>query len=203
MIPSGCDYLGRHIRPKPDLYGPFWISVTLIFSIAISGNMANYLQTAASGNYHWKYDFHVVSLAATTVLCYTWLLPLLLWVLLKWFTTREVSYSFLSLLLYEATVTLLELICVYGYCMSVYVPISVLWIIQINWLQWLLVFLGAALSGSVLIPSVYPLLGTKKIPLGLILSVLHLLMATSFMLYFFHVPDVNIIPIVTVNETKT
>jgi len=27
------------IRPNPDLYGPFWLCMTLIFTTAISGNI--------------------------------------------------------------------------------------------------------------------------------------------------------------------
>lgn len=85
MIPRGNEnYLETHIRPKPDLYGPFWICVTLVFSIAISGNMADYLQTANSKGFHWKYDFHLVSYAATAIFIYAWLLPLALWGALKW-----------------------------------------------------------------------------------------------------------------------
>ena len=52
MLPrpsTTTDFLRRSIRPKPDLYGPFWVCVTLVFSVAISGkinillfvNMAN------------------------------------------------------------------------------------------------------------------------------------------------------------------
>jgi len=85
MIPHGSDnYLITHIRPNPDLYGPFWVCVTLVFSIAISENVANYLQTASSTKYHWRYDFHVVSYAATFISLYVWLLPLALWGALKW-----------------------------------------------------------------------------------------------------------------------
>lgn len=85
MIPHGVDnYLLSHIRPNPDLYGPFWVCVTLIFAIAISGNLANYFQSASSGNYHWKYEFHIVSHAATCIFLYAWLLPLLLWGALMW-----------------------------------------------------------------------------------------------------------------------
>lgn len=38
------NFFKSKIRSKPDLYGPFWICVTLIFSVAISGNVASYLQ---------------------------------------------------------------------------------------------------------------------------------------------------------------
>lgn len=85
-MPTGVEnYISTHIRPNPDLFGPFWVCVTLIFAIAISGNVANYFQSASSGNYHWKYEFHIVSKAATCIFLYAWLLPLILWGTLSWY----------------------------------------------------------------------------------------------------------------------
>ena len=65
MVPlPGKSFLQHHIRPKPDLYGPFWVCVTLVFSIAISGNMATYLQKSFEADENhpvkWHYDFHKV-----------------------------------------------------------------------------------------------------------------------------------------------
>ena len=71
MVPMpGKSFLQYHIRPRPDLYGPFWICITLVFSIAISGNMADYLQKSfqASEEHQplkWHYDFHKVMFAGT------------------------------------------------------------------------------------------------------------------------------------------
>ena len=67
MVPlPGKSFLQHHIRPKPDLYGPFWVCVTLVFSIAISGNMATYLQKSFEADedhpIKWHYDFHKVKL---------------------------------------------------------------------------------------------------------------------------------------------
>lgn len=89
----GTNYLQCHIQSKPDLYGPFWICVTLVFTIAINGNMANYLQAAASGheNHHWKYDFHAVSIAATFIFLYAWFVPSVLWGILKYQGSEHVS----------------------------------------------------------------------------------------------------------------
>jgi hypothetical protein len=42
--PNSSKFFKSKIRAKPDLYGPFWICVTLIFAIGISGNVASYLQ---------------------------------------------------------------------------------------------------------------------------------------------------------------
>lgn len=101
MFPKpGVNYLQHHIQSKPDLYGPFWICITLVFTIAISGNLANYLQTAASGSYHWKYDFHAVTFSATAIFAYAWLLPSILWGILKWQGSQQVNVKNNYIILY-------------------------------------------------------------------------------------------------------
>jgi len=37
--------------------GPFWICITLVFTVAVAGNLANYFHSAGE-HYKWKYDFH-------------------------------------------------------------------------------------------------------------------------------------------------
>ncbi|XP_063228393.1 protein YIPF1 [Bacillus rossius redtenbacheri] len=182
MIPKpGVSYLQHHIKPKPDLYGPFWICVTLVFTIAISGNLANYLQVAASKDYHWKYDFHAVTFAATAIFSYAWVVPMILWGVLKWRGGQDVRLSFL------------EILCVYGYSLSIYVPISILWVIQIEWLRWLLVVVGATLSGSVLLMTTWPAAqGEQRLVVLAGVLGLHLLLAVGFMLYFFHVTPLEV-----------
>ncbi|XP_075234587.1 protein YIPF1 [Lycorma delicatula] len=180
MIPKpGVNYLQHHIGSKPDLYGPFWICVTLVFTIAISGNLANFLQTEAThSHYHWKYDFHAVTFSASAIFAYAWILPVVLWAIIKWQGSQE------------SHVGLIELLCVYGYSLSIYVPLSVLWVIQIGWLQWLLVLLGAAMSGSVLVTAVWPAFKDRSALLLAAILGFHLLLATGFMLYFFHAPSI-------------
>ncbi|CAH1775481.1 unnamed protein product, partial [Owenia fusiformis] len=176
------NFLRSKIRPNPDLYGPFWICATLTFTTAIAGNLAGYIQTASAGNdYKWTYDFHKVTFAATAIFAYWWVIPTLLWALLRW-RGSQAGYTFL------------EIICVYGYSLAIYIPISILWVIQVNWLQWLLVVLGMVLSGSVLIFTFWPAVreDDKKVAystMGFIL-LFHGLLAVGFVLYFFHVPAV-------------
>lgn len=86
-----------YIQSKPDLYGPFWVCVTLIITIAISGNIANYLQAAATHKYHWKYDFHAISTSATAIFSYAWLLPVLVWGYLKYQNDSEVGIHYSSM----------------------------------------------------------------------------------------------------------
>ncbi|XP_046405706.1 protein YIPF1 [Ischnura elegans] len=183
MIPKpGSNYLQNYIKPNPDLYGPFWICVTLVFTIAISGNLANYLQTAASSNYHWKYEFHTVTYAATAIFLYAWILPLALWGVI-WWCGNQSRLSFL------------EIVCVYGYSLFIYIPVSVLWVIQVGWLQWLLVVIGAVLSGSVLLMTIWPAVENnhRRVSCAIVITMLalHILLAAGFMLYFFHVPPLE------------
>ena len=57
-----------------------------------------------------------------------------------------------------ATPGLLELLCLYGYSLAIYIPVTFLWTIQIEWLQWSLVAIATFLSGGVLLRSLLPLI---------------------------------------------
>lgn len=186
----------HHLQTKPDLYGPFWISVTLIFTIAISGNIANYLQHANT-KYHWKYDFHLVSYAATAIFLYITLIPFILWGLLKWSSQLSDVESLEGEDIFPGT---LELICIYGYSLFIYIPVSILWCIQINFLQWTLVLIATFISGSVLVLTIMPALRLSKHKMFLCCGILfcHFLLAVGFMLYFFHVPSLSDVQPITV-----
>merc|ERR1719208_263805 len=61
-------FLGHAVKKsRADLYGPFWVCATLVVAIAVSGNLAAYLQSPPSegvgGGLRWHYDFHKVTLA--------------------------------------------------------------------------------------------------------------------------------------------
>lgn len=196
VTPKWDNKLKHHLRTKPDLYGPFWITVTLIFTIGISGNISNYLQHANS-NYHWKYDFHLVSYAATAIFVYVTLVPFVLWGMLKWSS----QLNDVEGLEEDVSPGALELICIYGYSLFIYIPVSILWSIQINFLQWSLVLLATFVSGSVLLLTIMPALRLSRHKLFLCFGILicHLLLAAGFMLYFFHVP--SLAPVPTITET--
>jgi len=185
MVPvPGKSFLQHHIRPRPDLYGPFWICVTLVFSIAISGNLADFLQKSVDPeqSIKWHYDFHKVTLAATAVFSYAGLLPAGLYGFLWWAGSGAGA----------ATLSFLELVCLYGYSLAIYIPVSILWLIQVSWWQWLCVLAGAGLSGYVLFLPIWPAVrdqaAKSAVIVMAIIVALHLLLACGFMLYFFHVP---------------
>merc|ERR1719309_895465 len=199
MIPvPGKSFLQHHIRPRPDLYGPFWICCTLVFSIAISGNLADFLQKSMDPDetIKWHYDFHKVTLAATAVFSYAGIVPASLYGFLWWSGSAAGA----------ATLSFLELVCLYGYSLAIYIPVSLLWLIQISWWQWLCVLAGAGMSGYVLFLPIWPAVRDQAaksaiIVMGVVLA-LHLLLACGFMLYFFHVPAATGGHDINVNSTQ-
>jgi len=181
MVPKpGTNFLRDRLQHNPDLYGPFWIGVTLVISIAVMGNLANYLQIAAQGHqYNWKYDFHKLTLAASVVFCYSWLVPVAMWAVFWWRGA-------------QTSVTLLQLVCLYGYSLTVYIPISILCATGLWQLQWALMLLGFALSGAVLVTSLWSALSEERrnvaLAVATVVLVLHLALAAGFLLYFFRAP---------------
>jgi len=174
MMPSKQNYLLEKIRPNPDLYGPFWICATLVFTIAICGNLSSFF--AHEGKHKWHSDFRLVSLSACVIYGYAWIVPVVIWAYLLW-RGNLAGYSFL------------EIVCVYGYSLAIFIPISVLWVFQYDWLRWLLVIIGVCLSGSVLAMTFWRAVedDSRKYAIATIgfIVLLHFILALGFKLYFF------------------
>lgn len=129
----------------------------------------------------------MVSYAATAIIFYTTVVPVLIWGLLRW--SSEVNN--LEGIEDDIETGPLEIMCVYGYSLFIYIPVSILWTIQLGWLQWSLVLLAALMSGSVLVRMLLPSLRLSKYKLFMTIGVMacHFLLAVGFMQYFFHVPE--------------
>ena len=54
-------YFDSTIRQNPDLYGPFWVCVTFILTVAISGNIVNYFHQP---NAEFQLDFSKITSSA-------------------------------------------------------------------------------------------------------------------------------------------
>ncbi|XP_032394023.1 protein YIPF2 isoform X2 [Etheostoma spectabile] len=176
----GRNFVKHHLRSNPDLYGPFWICVTLVFSVAISGNLSTFLSELGNPSYHYRPQFHRVTIAAVVIFMYAWLVPIGVWGFLTWRqgAERQIGgYSFL------------ETVCVYGYSLSIYIPTSVLWIIPFEWLRWTLILVAMVISGSVLVLTFWPVVreDTKVAAVATVVTivVLHTLLAVGCKMYFF------------------
>lgn len=178
------NFVHVYLRRNPDLYGPFWICTTLVFAIAISGNISTFLVNLGKANYKYTPEFRKVTIAATAIFSYAWLVPLALWGVLLWRSNKVmnlVSYSFM------------EIVCVYGYSLAVYIPAVIIWILPFTWLQWLSIVIALCLSGSVLVMTFWPAVREDhpKIYVAILSTILTLnvLLAVGCKMYFFSKPE--------------
>lgn len=182
----GHNFVRHHLRNRPDLYGPFWICATLAFVLAVTGNLTLVLAQRRDPSIHYSPQFHKVTIAGITIYCYAWLVPLALWGFLRW---RQGTRERMGLY------TFLETVCVYGYSLFVFIPTVVLWLIPVQWLQWLFGALALALSAAGLVFTLWPVVreDTRLVAAALlsIVVLLHSLLALGCKLYFFQPLPLN------------
>lgn len=176
VVPTNNNFIMDFVQPMPDLWGPFWISVTLIFSIGVFGNIAQYIENEGSTGEYGS-DFRLVTTSATFVFLYVVLVPIIISTIL-WQRKAELQYA------------VSDLLCAYGYSLSIFVPVSILWTLDVNWFRWTLIIAAVTLSGAVLVKALWPAFKTdpnKMIAYGSIFGVLllHFLLAFTFKVYFF------------------
>ncbi|CAO2635855.1 Protein YIPF2 [Lemmus lemmus] len=186
----GHNFVWHHLRNHPDLYGPFWICATLAFVLAVTGNLTLVLAQRRDPSIHYSPQFHKVTIAGVTIYCYAWLVPLALWGFLRW---RQGTREHMGLY------TFLETVCVYGYSLFVFIPTVVLWLIPVEWLQWLFGALALALSAAGLVFTLWPVVreDTRLVATALlsVVVLLHALLALGCKLYFFQpLPLEHVVP---------
>ncbi|XP_063472137.1 protein YIPF2 isoform X5 [Symphalangus syndactylus] len=113
-----------------------------------------------------------VTVAGISIYCYAWLVPLALWGFLRWrkgVQERMGPYTFL------------ETVCIYGYSLFVFIPMVVLWLIPVPWLQWLFGALALGLSAAGLVFTLWPVVreDTRLVATALlsVVVLLHALLA--------------------------
>jgi hypothetical protein len=134
VSPSATEKFFSNEVTKPDLYGPFWLCTTLIFTMAAAGNLGAMLSfTPSRDNRVFTYNFSKLTVATSVLYGYAGVVPLVGWAISKW--------------MFSAPFGLIELICVYGYSLSVFIPASLLCVIPNEILRWLII--GLAFGSSV------------------------------------------------------
>ncbi|KAI9021723.1 hypothetical protein CLU79DRAFT_702891 [Phycomyces nitens] len=107
LYPVG-DYAADTLHNQPDMYGPFWLSTTVVFLVFVCSSLAGSLGAYLAGAPH-VYDFRLLSYAVFVVYTYTFLSPVLLWGATKYYGCQP---------------SLMEIINYYGYSLTVWVPVS-------------------------------------------------------------------------------
>lgn len=180
--PKSYSYLERFIQSRPDLYGPFWISATLIFAVAIFSNIVSFINykfqaervsmidhhqaqetlnksaelmsdQITAGIDNWHYSMEELNTMSSVTMMYLTLLPIFISFL---FWLRGCSKYY----------TLTETICAYGYSLSIYIPMSVLLMVQFMPFRYLILTLFSLASGFVLMFSFLPIAKSDPSPAG-------------------------------------
>ncbi|KAF9325535.1 hypothetical protein BG006_010986 [Podila minutissima] len=131
---------------SPDLYGPFWISTTVVFVLFVTGSIVDSINAYMNG-VPYTYDVRGLTFAFATIYIYSFLVPLMVWGSTKYFGCQP---------------DLLEMLALYGYAMTIWIPVSVLSVLPYDLARWILVGIGAGLSGIFLIRNMWPVLSRAQ-----------------------------------------
>ncbi|KAF8401664.1 hypothetical protein HHK36_012610 [Tetracentron sinense] len=117
---------------SPDLYGPFWICTTLIFVAASIGTFVTYLAHKLQ-NKEWDYDINLVTWSAGLFYGYVTIVPLGLYIILKYFSAPS---------------GLVQLFCLYGYSLFIFIPALCLSVVPIEVFRWVVAGVAGFMSAT-------------------------------------------------------
>lgn len=163
LLPFSPSYLAT-LSSGSDLYGPFWVSTTLILALFLSSSLAASISKYLSApGAEYDYNFGLLGLAATIVYAYSFGVPVALWLALRYLGVGEWG--------------IVDALGVWGYALFVWIPVSVgclacmdgrsidkqqqvLCVIPESITRWVLVGVAFGLSGYYLGANVYPILSS-------------------------------------------
>eukprot|EP00262_Sarcandra_glabra_P016528 TRINITY_DN5426_c0_g4_i2.p1 TRINITY_DN5426_c0_g4~~TRINITY_DN5426_c0_g4_i2.p1 ORF type:complete len:285 (-),score=27.32 TRINITY_DN5426_c0_g4_i2:183-1037(-) len=117
---------------NPDLYGPFWICTTLIFVAASIGTFVTYFAHKLQKK-EWDYDINLVTWSAGLFYGYVTFVPLGLYIILKYFSAPS---------------SLVQLWCLYGYSLFVFIPASCLSVVPVEVFRWAVAGVAGFMSAT-------------------------------------------------------
>ncbi|KAI8882411.1 Yip1-domain-containing protein [Backusella circina FSU 941] len=138
MYPVG-DFAADTLNNQPDLYGPFWISTTVVFSVFVCSSLAGSLAAYIAGQPH-VYDFRTLSVAVFVIYMYGFFCPAAVWASTKYFGCQP---------------SLLEIVNYYGYGLSIWIPVSLLCIIPNDIARWVFVGVAFTVTAVFLVKNLY------------------------------------------------
>jgi hypothetical protein len=176
----------------PDLYGPIWITMTLVFFVAVTSNMSIYVhhsfksvnkleEGGVAAEKEWDYDINQLLHATWILYSFSIGLPSLFYVVFRVAGVNSLG--------------LVDLICFYGYSLVAYLPVTWICILPIHAVQWTSLGIATLLSGMLVVRNVMgPILESAAGPSGqgksggLIMSVMgcHLIFYLVMKLAFYH-----------------
>ncbi|KAG4395511.1 hypothetical protein AAZX31_20G219700 [Glycine max] len=132
---SLCPFSGtfnEKTASHPDLYGPFWICTTLIFVAASIGTFVTYIAHKLKDQ-EWNYDINLVTWSAGLFYGYVTVVPLCLYVILKYFSVPS---------------GFVQLLCLYGYSLFVFIPALCMSVVPLEIFRWVVAGVAGFMSAT-------------------------------------------------------
>lgn len=114
----------------PDLYGPWWISTSLVFVVAVTSNLSMYMHSDSSADF--AYDINHLAHAMTVLYSFVFILPIFLYM----------AFQCLSI----QNFPLLDLVCLYGYSLVPFIPAALLCSIPYEFVIWIALMSASIVS---------------------------------------------------------
>jgi hypothetical protein len=139
----------------PDLYGPTWITMTLVFFLAVTSNISLYFhhtnknkksimdevdEGGIAAEEEWDYDINQLLHATWILYSFSFILPMVLYVIFR--LMNVISFS------------IVDLICLYGYSLVPYMASTWICMFPVSWLQWLVLGVSTVISGLLVLRNV-------------------------------------------------
>ena len=172
LIPFNKSFY-QSIETNSDLYGPFWIFTTIIFLIALIGNISSYMHSEDKDKF--VYDYNHVPHAIFIIYGFGFGAPFVLWLIMKF--------------LFKIDIELITNICIYGYSYTILIPILLICIIPFKLISTLALLYFLIHSCTFLFYNMYLVIQqkaqkSKYVVLGL-LGGIQLLLFFFLKFYFF------------------
>ena len=172
LIPFNKSFY-QSIETNSDLYGPFWIFTTIIFLIALIGNISSYMHSENKEKF--VYDYNHVPHAIFIIYGFGFGAPFTLWLIMKF--------------LFKIDIDLITNICIYGYSYTILIPIILICIIPFKLISTLALLYFLIHSCTFLFYNMYLVIQqkaqkSKYVVLGL-LGGIQLLLFFFLKFYFF------------------
>jgi len=138
-LPSSKSFLEEEIGDNPDIYGPFWIATTLIFVLSLVSNFSSW--AFFSGEEEWSYDMKLVVTCVSVIYGFAVVVPTL---------------SYMTFRQFKIPVTYPQMLSLYGYSLTIFIPLTLLCLIPNNAAIWLLILVAGLMSSAFLVKALLP-----------------------------------------------
>ncbi|BGP18212.1 hypothetical protein JCM10213_007840 [Rhodosporidiobolus nylandii] len=163
------DYVADVLAGVPDLYGPFWVPTTLIFSLFLTSSLSTSAYAYLAGE-SYTYDFTRLGAATSVVYTYCLGLPIVIWAAIKYWAGASERNP-------------VEIISLYGYSVTVWILVAWLNLVPSSLFRLFIAFVGTVLSLAFLLRNLYPILANAPNVsarlLVIVITVLHLVLAVA------------------------